>query len=237
LVAPAWEQARIAADLVTGADPEARYTGHTAAVRLKAADVDVTVVGDTTPDPWTEEPGLRVVQFLEPGSGRYLKAVVRDGTVVGASVVGDPRAAADLRLLVERGAPAPARSATLLLPGTRVDPDDAGSRAGDPTAIPDRTTICRCNGVTKGALVKAWTAGARGPSGLARATRATTGCGTCAEAVSGIAAWLATCDPDEPDSGAATTPPLGGPRPDARSVAAGGTATETSIPAATGGPR
>ena len=77
--------------------------------------------------------------------------------------------------------------------------------ADDPTTIPDRATICRCNGVTKGALVRAWGSGARGAADLARATRATTGCGTCTDAVEGIAAWLTSSDAD-----AATPVPVPG---------------------------
>lgn len=205
LVVPAWEQARVAADLLTGARPQARYTGHLPAVRLKAADLDVTVVGDTAPDPWTEEPGLQVVQLLEPASGRYVKAVVRDGITVGAAVVGDARAAAELRLLVERRAPAPARTTTLLLPGSRLDGAPTTSGTAGPTAIPDRATVCRCNGVTKGALVQAWASGARGAAELVRATRATTGCGTCTDAVDGIAAWLAAGDADAAEQRPADT--------------------------------
>lgn len=190
LVAPAWEQARVAADLVSGADPGSRYGGHRPAVRLKAADVEVAAVGETGADPWTDEAGVDVVQLLDPGRGRYVKAVVRDGTVVGASVVGDARAAAELRLLVDRGAAAPVDLATLLLPGSR----RAAEPVDDPTTIPDRATICRCNGVTKGALVHAWRSGARSTTDLARTTRATTGCGSCADAVTGIAGWLAAAD-------------------------------------------
>jgi assimilatory nitrate reductase electron transfer subunit len=194
LVAPAWEQARVAADLLSGADPGARYRPAPAgpAVRLKAADIEVASVGETAPGPFADEPGLDVVQLLDPARGRYVKAVVRAGTVVGAAVVGDARAAAELRLLVERAAPAPAGLATLLLPGTRRAPE----RTDDPTAIPDRATVCRCNGVTKGALVRAWSAGARSAADLSRTTRAATGCGSCRDAVDGIAAWLATSDPD-----------------------------------------
>ena len=212
LVAPAWEQARIAADVVSGARPEARYDGHRPAVRLKAAGVEVAAVGECAPDPWTEEPGLDVVQLLDPARGRYVKAVVRDGVVVGAAVVGDARAAAELRLLVERASPAPAQLATLLLPGLRRDTGGTAG-TGDPTAIPDRATICRCNGVSKGALVRAWTTGARSAADLARATRATTGCGTCTDAVAGIAHWLAAADADaadpaDVDEPAALPPPV-----------------------------
>jgi assimilatory nitrate reductase electron transfer subunit len=233
LVAPAWEQARVAADLISGTRPDARYAGHRPAVRLKAADVEVAAMGDTAPDPWADEPGLEVVQLLDAARGRYVKAVVRDGVVVGAAVVGDARAAAELRLLVERASPAPAQRATLLLPGLR---REAGTGAGadDPTAIPDRATICRCNGVTKGALVRAWTTGARSGPDLARATRATTGCGTCADAVTGLAAWLAASDADAPDADAPDADAPDADAPDASDPAVPG---RSPVPAPTGGTR
>jgi assimilatory nitrate reductase electron transfer subunit len=195
LVAPAWEQARIVADLLSGRDPTARYRGHRAVTRLKAADLDVASAGETQTDLWdsTDGPqGVDVVQLADPARGSYVKAVVRDGVVTGAVCVGAPRAAAELTLLVERGSPAPADRSTLLLPGAR----SAGSPAADPTHIPDRATICRCNGVTKRALVAAWTGGARTVEGMAARTRATTGCGTCREAVCGLLDWLAAADPD-----------------------------------------
>jgi assimilatory nitrate reductase electron transfer subunit len=193
LVAPAWDQARVAADLVAGADPTARYRPRQAAVRLKAADLEVAMVGETATDVWDGDDDLEVVQLLQPAQGRYVKAVVRAGTVAGAVVIGDARAAAELTLMVERGSAAPVERALLTVAGT------AGSSSGpdavDPTHIPDRATICRCNGVTKGALVRAWTAGARTPAAIAATTRATTGCGTCTGAVEGIAAWLAGTEP------------------------------------------
>jgi assimilatory nitrate reductase electron transfer subunit len=182
-VAPAWEQARVAADLVSGADPGARYHGRPPAVRLRTADLDVAVVGEAAIDPWTEEPGLAVAQLLDPGRGRYAKVVVREGTVVGAAVVGDALAGAELRLLVERAAIAPADPAALLMPAGR----RAADRAADGTAGAHpqggRATVCRCNGVTRDALHRAWTRGARTPADLIRATRASTGCGGCLDEV------------------------------------------------------
>ena len=192
LVAPAWEQARVVADQLTGTDPTSRYTGQRPVIRLKAADLDVTAVGETQADPWDEDDQLDVVQLLDPARGRYVKAVIRSGTVVGAIAVGEPRAGAELALLVERGSPAPADRSVLLLPGVRA----AAQSADDPTLIPDRATICRCNGVTKGAIVTAWRGGARTGDALAGRTRATTGCGTCRDTVDGLLRWLAAADPD-----------------------------------------
>jgi assimilatory nitrate reductase electron transfer subunit len=202
LVAPAWEQARIVADLLSERDPTARYRGHRAVTRLKAADLDVASAGETHTDLWdsTDGPhGVDVVQLADPARGSYVKAVVRDGVVTGAVCVGAPRAAAELTLLVERGSPAPADRSTLLMPGSRAA---AGAPAGDPTHIPDRATICRCNGVTKGALVGAWADGARTVEGMAARTRATTGCGTCRDTVCGLVDWLAAQDPDARVEGA-----------------------------------
>jgi assimilatory nitrate reductase electron transfer subunit len=56
--------------------------------------------------------------------------------------------------------------------------------------VPDGAVICRCNNVTKGAITKAWLAG----SDVADATQATTGCGTCRDAIDGILSWLSTTE-------------------------------------------
>jgi assimilatory nitrate reductase electron transfer subunit len=204
LVAPAWEQARVVADLLSGRDPGARWQAGHAVTRLKAADLDVASAGETQTDLW--EPDAEVVQLADPGRGRYVKAVIRGGVVTGAVCVGAPRAAAELTLLVERGSPAPADRSALLMPGARsAAPGSNGQAEGDPTLIPDRATVCRCNGVTKGALVAAWSDGARTVEGVAARTRATTGCGTCRDTVCGLLEWLAAADPD-PDTAPVVAP-------------------------------
>lgn len=193
LVAPAWQQAQVLADLLTGADPAARYRGHRPVFRLKAEGLDVLAAGVTDPDPWTQDDDLDVVQLVDPGRGRYVKAVIRDDRVIGAICVGAPRSAAELSLLIDRGSPVPHDRATLLLPGYAAP--QAPVAADDPTLIPDRATVCRCNGVTKGAVVSARQAGARTVEAVARRTRATTGCGSCHDAVAGLLDWLDRADP------------------------------------------
>jgi NAD(P)H-nitrite reductase large subunit len=61
--------------------------------------------------------------------------------------------------------------------------------------MPAATTVCRCNGVTKGDLVHAWDGGATTVAALADATLATTGCGGCTKLVCGIVDWLHSTDP------------------------------------------
>ncbi|NLT54303.1 MAG: NAD(P)/FAD-dependent oxidoreductase [Actinomycetales bacterium] len=190
LVATAWEQARVAADLLAGTDRGARYRGRPDVVRLKAAGVEVAAAGETHADPWSTE--HRVTRLVDPAGGRYLEVVIADGVVVGAVAVGDARAAAELTLLVDRASPAPPDPAVLLLPADRRE----ATTADQPALIPDRATVCRCNGVTKGAVVRAWDEGARTVDEVSRRTRAGTGCGSCADAVSGLLGWLGTAEPD-----------------------------------------
>ena len=69
--------------------------------------------------------------------------------------------------------------------------------SASPTTMPAATTVCRCNGVTKGDLVHAWDGGATTVEALASATLATTGCGGCKKLVCGIVDWLQETDPPE----------------------------------------
>ena len=111
--------------------------------------------------------------------------------VVGGAMIGLPDAAASMIQFFDSGAPAPTDRLALLfgraLPGA--------TPTADPGRLPASAVVCRCNTVTKGALVAAWRAGAREVAELGRVTRATTGCGSCAEAVQGICGWLAESDP------------------------------------------
>lgn len=184
LVGPCWEQAEVLADLLTGDNPAARYTGSALVTRLKARDVDLAAMGELGAD------GAELVQVSDTARGRYGALAVRSGRVAGAVLLGLPEATGPVIQLFDSGAPVPGDRFALLLgraaPSTVTD---------SPAQLPGRAVICRCNGVTKGELVSAWSDGAREPAALATATRATTGCGTCADAVEGLCTWLNEADP------------------------------------------
>ncbi len=189
LVQPAWEQAAVLADLLTGARPAARYRGTPVVTRLKAKDVDLAALGDVHTE--VDSPDAEVLCLSDPAGGRYAKLVLRDDRVSGAILLGAPDAAAAITQLYDRGIPAPSDRLALLL-GRALPP--GASAAHSPADLPAATTVCRCNTVSKSQLVKAWRGGARGVAGLARSTRATTGCGGCRDTVTAIADWLATAD-------------------------------------------
>jgi assimilatory nitrate reductase electron transfer subunit len=193
LVQPAWEQAEVLADLLTGARPASRYRGTPVVTRLKAKDVDLAALGDVHAE--VDSADAEVLCLADPTRGRYAKLVLRDDRVAGAIMLGAPDAAATITQLYDRGIPVPSDRIALLL-GRALPP--GASVAHSPADLPAATTVCRCNTVSKSQLVKAWRSGARGVSGLATATRATTGCGGCRDTVSAIADWLASSEETAP---------------------------------------
>lgn len=187
LVGPCWEQADVLADVLSGADPQARYTGSSLVTRLKARDVDLAAMGDIGAD------GADVIQVSDAARGRYGALALRDERVTGAVLLGLPEATGPVIQLFDTGSPVPSDRFSLLLGRAT-----GGTVTDSPAQLPNRAVICRCNGVTKGELVAAWTDGAREPAALATATRATTGCGSCADAVDGLCTWLNESDPQPP---------------------------------------
>jgi assimilatory nitrate reductase electron transfer subunit len=184
LVAPAWDQARVAADVITGCRPLARYAKRPVVTRLKAPGVDLAAMGDSTVDASDE-----VVTFADPARGTYAKLVVRERRLAGAILLGDNPTVGTVIQLFDRGTPVPADVRSLLL-GRAPFSHGHSAEEASPALMPDGAVICQCNSVTKGALVRGWRAGARDGAGLVAATRASTGCGSCRDAVDGIAAWL-----------------------------------------------
>ncbi|WP_433238390.1 FAD-dependent oxidoreductase [Streptosporangium sp. CA-135522] len=181
LVAPAWEQAAVVADLVTGTDKTSRYRGSRLVTRLKAKGVELAAMGETQ----LTEDKAEVVRFSHRARGTYRKLVIRDGRLVGAILLGETAAVGTLTQMFDRGAPVPGDPAGLLFPAL-----SGSAVAESPVRIPDAAKICQCNNVTKGQIRACWESGARDVEAVAAATRAMTGCGGCRDAVEGIVGWL-----------------------------------------------
>jgi len=200
LVQPAWDQAAVLADLLTGADHTARYRGTAAVTRLKARGVELAAMGevhaeaDVDADPGAgaaaEDPEVLCVQ--DPVRGRYGKLVLRGGRVTGAILLGLPDAAATVTGFFDQGMPAPADRLALLL--GRALP--AATAPPGPAELPAGAVVCQCNTVTKAHLVAAHRAGAASVGELVARTRAGAGCGSCRDAVQSLATWLAGRDGD-----------------------------------------
>ena len=225
LVAPAWEQARVAAQLITRPGEPVSYAGSLTVTRLKAAGIELASLGESAagedgnaPEDDADTGGVEVIRFMDYSRGVYQKLVVRGGRLTGAILLGDTRTAGTITQLFDRGAALPADRAVLLM-ARRNAPATA---AQSPAVLPGRATICQCNGVTKGGICAAWQDGARRVEEIGARTRAMTGCGTCRDAVEGIVAWLAAVgtQPGEPAAeSAAGCPPDHGQLLTARATA------------------
>jgi assimilatory nitrate reductase electron transfer subunit len=192
LVAPAWAQATVVADLITGTAPLSRYRPTPTVTRLKASGIDLAAMGDST------QTNGELLTFADPARGTYAKLLVRDNRLAGAIMLGDNPAVGTVIQLFDRGTPLPADRRSLLL-GRAIG--GSPPAAHTPALMPDAALICQCNTVSKGALVRAWRRGARSLAEVVCATRATTGCGSCRDAIDGIVDWLSTADSDTSEGG------------------------------------
>lgn len=182
LVAPAWEQARVLALQLTGADPLAVYRPPAPVTRLKASGIDLAAMGTLQAEPQGED-----LSFADPARGTYARLLIQDGRLTGAVMLGDNPSVGRVIQLFDRRATVPADRRALLL-GRALG--EALSQVDSPALMPDAATVCQCNSVSKGQLVRCWREGAQDMAELVTATRATTGCGSCRDAVAGIVDWL-----------------------------------------------
>jgi nitrite reductase (NADH) large subunit len=162
IVSPAWDQAAVLADVLTGRQPQARYRGSKLYTRLKVAGVDVASMGILEPELESDQ----VFQIIEERRNAYRKLVVREGRLVGAMLVGNVAATAALVQLFDRGGPMPEDPLEVL----------CQSRATNASA---ERLVCNCHKVTEQTLVLALAAGADSVEALGESTRAGTGCGSC----------------------------------------------------------
>nr|WP_277605747.1 FAD-dependent oxidoreductase [Glycomyces sp. L485] len=180
LVGPAWEQADVVADLLSGVNEDAAYTGSRLVTRLKATGIDLAAMGEVDGD--------EVVSFADPTRGTYARLVIdEDGRLAGAVMLGDNPMVGQVVQLFDTGDPVPHDRRMLLMgrPGESVSVEPE-----TPASMADEVVVCRCNNVTKKELTAAFRTGARTPEALSEATQASTGCGTCVEDVGRVCKWL-----------------------------------------------
>jgi nitrite reductase (NADH) large subunit len=190
LVAPLWEQAKVFADHVTGANREAAYFGSKLATKLKVMGVELASMGITEPADDRDE----VIQFTEPKQGTYKKLIVRDGRLAGGILMGDISKAAYLMQAFDRDSPLPDERLSLLFdlgtPSQKVTLDE----------MPADAQVCNCNGVTKGAIGACVSGGKRSGKAVMLATRAGMGCGSCKGLVNELVEWFCGGDVEEDPS-------------------------------------
>jgi nitrite reductase (NADH) large subunit len=179
LVAPLWDQAKVLAEYITGANPAAAYQGSKLATKLKVMGVELASMGVIAGDGEHED----VVQFMEPQRGVYKKLIIRDGMLAGGILMGEISKAAYLIQAFDRGTKLPEDRMSLLF--------DIGAPSVEVTfdEMPADAQICNCNGVKKGVIVQCVANGKRTVKSVMDATRAGTGCGSCKSLVTDLVEW------------------------------------------------
>lgn len=172
LVAPVFEQARVAADHLAGSSRRV-FKSSPAQTRLKVPGVDIFSAGDPEPG------GAETVEYLDRGAGFYKRLSIRDGKIEGIILLGDTSDAQSLFSSLCSGEDVSGRRRSLLLGGGRRDtPVDE---------MADEAIVCGCNGVTKKMIVDA--AASKGLFSLdevRKETGASGSCGGCAATVERI---------------------------------------------------
>ncbi|MEU7553463.1 FAD-dependent oxidoreductase [Streptomyces sp. NPDC044571] len=166
---PAWAQAESLARQLAGDPAPHPGTRHIARLRVPGLDL-VRLGGGAAP-----AAGSEVVSFADAARGRYARLTLAGGRITGAVLLGLPRAVAAVSRLYEQDLPVPSGRLEFLLGIAPAAPGSDG--------LPGDAVVCRCNTVTKHTITEACRAGAADVAQIAAATRATTGCGGCTDAV------------------------------------------------------
>lgn len=173
LVEPLYEQGRVLADVLSGANPAAQYLGSRLATTLKVLGVDLASMGEVASPP----ADAQVVVDADPGRGIYRKLVIREGRLAGAVVLGESASVPALLRLFQRNEPVPEQPLQLLL-GRKGAPTSAPPLEGA-AALADEDQVCNCHRVAKGQIVRHIQVGCSSLEALGAACRAGTGCGSC----------------------------------------------------------
>lgn len=179
LVAPLYEQARIAARHLCGIDNE-KFASVTTATRLKVSGVELFSVGDHIGVEGTEK-----LLFQDAARGVYKKLVLRDNRIEGAVLYGDTEDGAWYYDLIRQQQDISKQRAQLLFgPLAAGGNDDPVAKVN---ALPDSAEICGCNGVCKGTIVNAIKTQSLNTLDDVRAhTKASASCGSCTPKVEAL---------------------------------------------------
>ncbi|HUW36411.1 MAG TPA: nitrite reductase large subunit NirB [Rhodocyclaceae bacterium] len=182
LVAPLFEQAKVCANHLANFGI-GRYIGSAMSTKLKVTGVDVFSAGDFMGGEASEE-----IVLHDRAGGVYKKLVVSAGKLVGAVLVGDTADAAwYFRLIKDASAVGELRDRLMFGESSLGDAGHAGG--SNAAAMPDGAEVCGCNGVCKGAIVKAIREqGLFTVDEVRKHTKASSSCGSCTGLVEQILA-------------------------------------------------
>ncbi|PTU66235.1 nitrite reductase large subunit [Chromobacterium sp. Panama] len=180
LVAPLFEQAKVCANHLAQLG-SSRYQGSVMATKLKVTGIDLFSAGDFIGGGDCEE-----IVLSDPAGGLYKKLVLREDKLIGVCLYGDTADGAwYFKLLREQRAIGDLRE-RLIFGETAIG--DVGVQGQSRAAgMRDGDEVCGCNGVSKGAIVKAIKEnGLFTLDEVKQCTKAGSSCGSCSGLVEQI---------------------------------------------------
>ena len=182
LVAPLFEQAKVAANHLAEYG-RMRYEGSSVSTKLKVTGIDLFSAGDFNPGPEDEE-----LLLQDAARGVYKKLVLRDNKIRGAVMYGDTVDGPWYFQMLRDGTDVSEMREHILFGQSHLG--DAGRGGAASVAnMADTAEICGCNGVCKGAIVKAIVDKKLFTLEEVRAhTKASSSCGSCTGLVESILA-------------------------------------------------
>jgi nitrite reductase (NADH) large subunit len=188
LVAPLYEMAKVCATHLA-AFGIGRYQGSITSTKLKVTGIDLFSAGDFIGGNGTEH-----ITLSDPVAGVYKKLVLRDDKLVGAVLYGDTvDGSYYFKLLREGRSVADVRDRLMFGEANLGDTGHLGQNRA--AAMADDMEVCGCNGVCKGAIVKAireqklYTL-----DDVRKHTKASSSCGSCTGLVEQILMTVAGAD-------------------------------------------
>lgn len=171
LVAPLYEQAKVAAQTLLGR--EAAFVQKSLSTKLKVSGCDLFSAGD-----FADGEGREDIVFRDPSRGVYKRLVIEGDRLIGVVMYGDTSDGSWFFGLIRDGTSIDDMRETLIFGpafqgGTQLDPLSAVA------VLPSEAEICGCNGVCKGTIVEAIAAGATDLGAVRARTKASASCGTC----------------------------------------------------------
>ncbi|OAN46602.1 nitrite reductase large subunit [Paramagnetospirillum marisnigri] len=186
LVAPLWEQAKVAAAHLAG-NADAIYVTPALSTRLKITGIDVFSAGRLAAQDEADEELI----YRDSAKGIYKKLVLRDGKLVGAVMYGDVADGNWYFQLMREAADVAEMRDRMIFGQAYADHACKGKGGMDVAAMADDAQVCGCNGVSKGAIVKAITEkGLTSLDEVKAHTKASASCGQCASVVQAILAHV-----------------------------------------------
>ncbi len=182
LVAPLFEQAKVAANHLAGFGI-GRYVGSVTSTKLKVTGIDLFSAGDFMGGGETDD-----IILNDPAGGVYKKLVLRNDRLVGAVLYGDTSEGPWYFQLIKDERDVHDIRDQLIFGQSLVG--DAGHQGESRAAsMPDNAEVCGCNGVCKGTIVKAIKEqGLFSLDEVKKHTKAASSCGSCSGLVEQILA-------------------------------------------------